>query len=212
MKTFAKVISTVFHPLLFSTYGAMVLLGVNPQRFGYFGQHEQILWLIIMFALTFMFPGVWLLMMYRLQMIDNLKLDTTKDRIIPLVAIITFYLWAAWMFKPAPNMKIPPNPMLFYMMMGACIAVVIAFFMNSFYRISLHAVAAGGLLGLLLVLVRYSPYDLRLMLVVFILLAGLIGASRLILEAHKPQEIYAGYFIGFTGQFIAFSIVPLFVF
>ena len=211
MKTFAKAISFIFQPLLFPTYGALLVILVNPQRFGYFGQKEQGLWLIIVFALTFMFPAIWLLMMKQLEMIDNLKLETGKERIIPFVAIATFYLWAAWMFKPAVNMKIPPNQLLFYMMMGACLSIFIAFFLNSYFQVSVHAVGAGGLLGLLITMIRYSAFDLRIFLLAFILLAGAIGSARLILKANTGQEVFTGYFIGFSGQFIAFSIVPLII-
>ena len=211
MKTIAKTISFIFQPLLFPTYGALLVILLNPQRFGYFGQREQGLWLIIIFALTFMFPAIWLLMMKQLEMISNLKLETTKERIIPFVATTTFYLWAAWMFKPTVNMKIPPNQLLFYMMMGACLSIFIAFFLNSYFKISLHSLGAGGLLGLLLTMVRYSAYDLRIFLVAFILLAGVIGSAQRILQAHNNEEIFSGYFIGFSGQFIAFSIVPLII-
>ena len=106
-------------------------------------------------------------------------------------------------------MKIPPNQLAFYMMMGACFAVFIAFFLNIYTRVSLHTVAAGGLLGLLLTMVKYSTYDLRLLLLGCILIAGAVGSARLILKAHNSREIFVGYFIGFSGQFLAFSIIPL---
>jgi hypothetical protein len=211
MRTVAKVILSVFQPLLFPTFATALVLLLNPQRFGFFWQKDNGLWLIIIFILTFLFPVIWLLMMKQLEMIDNLKLQTTKERIIPLVATTTFYLWAAWMFKPTANMKIPPNQLLFYMMIGVCLSIFIAFFMNSFFKISLHALGAGGLLGLLLTMVRYSAYDLRIILVVFILLAGAIGSAQRVLNVHNNEEIFAGYFVGFSGQFLAFSIVPLIV-
>jgi hypothetical protein len=96
-------------------------------------------------------------------------------------------------------------------MIGVCLSIFIAFFMNSFFKISLHALGAGGLLGLLLTMVRYSAYDLRIILVVFILLAGAIGSAQRVLNVHNNEEIFAGYFVGFSGQFLAFSIVPLIV-
>ena len=209
MKLVARIISVLFHPLLFPTYGTLLILFTNPNLYGYFGERVHIVWLIIIFALTFLFPVVWLVMMKRLEMIESFQLETAKERIVPFIATATFYLWTAWMFKPSLTMKVPPNQLIFYMMLGACIAVFIGFFINIFSKVSLHSIAAGSLLGLVLAVVRFSTYDLRLLVLSAILLAGIIGTARLILNAHSHREVFTGYFIGFTGQFVAFSIIPL---
>jgi hypothetical protein len=178
--------------------------------FGYFGEKLHIVWLIVVFALTFMFPAVWMLMMKRLEMVDSMNLDSPKERIIPMVATATFYLWCTWMFKPSVHTKIPPNQLIFYMLLGACLGIFIAFFINIFSKVSLHALGAGSLLGLLVALLRYSTYDLRLVLIAAILIAGVIGTARLILKAHTEPEIFMGYFIGFSGQFLAFTFFTKF--
>lgn len=208
MKKISKAISLLFHPLLFPTLGTVLLLVVNPNLFGYLGQKVHIVWLFIVFALTFLFPLIWIFMMKRLEMIDSFELENANDRIIPFIATATFYLWATWMFKPSVTMKIPPNILLFYMMLGACLGIFIGFFINIFSKVSLHAIGAGSLIGLLLALMNYSTYDLRPALIALILLAGLIGTARLLLNAHTPRQIFIGYFIGFTGQFVAFTIIP----
>jgi membrane-associated phospholipid phosphatase len=208
MKLAAKAISILFHPLLFPTYGTLLILFANPNLYGYFGEKVHVVWLIIIFALTFMFPVIWLVMMKRLEMISSFELETAKERIIPFIATATFYLWTAWMFKPSITMKIPPNQLIFYMMLGACIAVFVGFFINIFSKISVHSIAAGSLLGLTLALVRFSTYDLRVVVVLAVLLGGAIGTARLVLNAHSPREVFTGYFIGFIGQFVAFTIIP----
>jgi membrane-associated phospholipid phosphatase len=210
MKFAAKTISAIFHPLLFPTYGLLLLLSTNPNRFGTFGDKLQVVWLIIIFSLTFLFPLVWMLMMKRLEMINSLKLDTTQERIVPFIATATFYLWTTWMFKSNVHLKIPTDKLIFLMMLGSCFTIFLALVVNIGMRISLHAMAAGNLLGLLLPLIRISTFDLRFLFVGFILIAGLIGVARLVLNKHTPQEVYAGYLVGFTGQFIAFSIIPKF--
>ncbi len=210
MKIVAKIISYLFHPLLFPTYGLLLLLYTNPNRFGHFGEKLHIVWLIIIFALTFLFPAIWLLMMKRLEMIDSLNLETNKERIVPFIATATFYLWTAWMFKSNVNMKIPTDKLIFYMMLGSCFTIFMALCINIFMKISLHTMGAGNLLGIIFPLISISTYDLRFVFVALILVAGIIGVSRLILKAHTPREVYAGYLVGFTGQFLAFTLVPKF--
>ncbi len=211
MKTISSIISYLFHPLLFPTYGTLLILGLNPNMFGYFGERLHFVWLAIVFALTFIFPVVWMRMMVGLEMIDNLRMETSKERIVPFVAAITFYLWTTWMFKANVHLKIPTNQLIFYMMLGACISISIAFFMNIFTSVSLHTLGAGSVLGLVLILVRFSTFDLRLLFVATILLAGIIGSARLVLKAHSEMEVISGYFIGFAGQFLAFSVISRFL-
>jgi hypothetical protein len=105
-------------------------------------------------------------------------------------------------------MKIPPNELIFFMLAGAGIAAFVAFFVNIFTKISLHSLGAGGLVGLTLAMVRYSTYDLRIILVVILIITGLTGSARLVLKAHTPTQVFLGYFAGFLGQFLAFTVVP----
>jgi len=208
MRLLAKFLSVLFHPLLFPSYGALLVIATNPNLYGQFGDRVHIVWLIVTFALTFVFPVVWMLMMKKLEMIESLQVERAKERIVPFIATATFYLWCTWMFKPSATMKIPPNQLIFYMMLGASLAVFFSFIINIFSKVSLHGVGAGSLVGLLLVMNRYSTYDLRMALVLVILMAGIIGTARLLLDAHTPRQVFMGYVVGFTGQFIAYTILP----
>jgi len=208
MRAVSKFVSYLFHPLLFPTYGALFIILANPTLYGYLGERVHVVWLIIVFALTFMFPVIWLVMMKGLEMIDNFELEDARERIIPFVAVATFYMWTTWMFKPTVNMRIPSNQLIFYMMAGASIAIFAGFFINIFTKISLHTIAAGSFAGLVLTIARFSTYDLRLVLVATIIIAGLVGTARLVLGKHTTREVLMGYLVGFSGQFIAFSIIP----
>jgi hypothetical protein len=211
MKTLSRLISVIFHPLLFPTYGALLLLVLNPTMFGFFGERLHIVWLIIVFALTVVFPTVWILMMKGLGMIDSLDIKTPSQRIVPFIAVGTFYLWATWMFKSSAHMKIPSNRLIYYMMMGASLSLFTAFFLNIWTRISLHTIGIGSILGVLLIMVRISPFDLRPVFIVTILLAGIIGTARLLLDENTETEVLAGYFIGFIGQFLSFFLISKFL-
>jgi membrane-associated phospholipid phosphatase len=49
---------------------------------------------------------------------------------------------------------------------------------------------------------------LPLIFLFFVLLAGLVGSSRLYLKAHQPMQVYGGFIIGIIAQFIALRFVP----
>ena len=58
-------------------------------------------------------------------------------------------------------------------------------------------IGVGGFLGLLFVLCyMHNPWAIHV-LPYMILLCGIIGTSRLYLEAHSQNQIYIGFFVGF---------------
>ncbi|MBX2902074.1 MAG: phosphatase PAP2 family protein [Chitinophagales bacterium] len=207
-KFFANTISYVFHPLLFPTYGTVAIISSNPYLFGNFNAKNQFIWVVLVFVLTFIFPTVWLVMMRKLQMIESLELRTNKERIIPFIAIATFYLWAYRMFKPSAGNAFFANEIVSNMLLGATISIFIGFVINIFSKVSLHAMGAGCFFALCLTLVRYSDFNLTLLIIAAIVVAGAIGSARLILGAHSPREVFSGYLIGFAGLFTAFNILP----
>jgi len=49
----------------------------------------------------------------------------------------------------------------------------------------------------------------NIVLMIIMLAAGLVGTARLLLGAHKPDQIYGGYFIGMVSMLLAFRFVAL---
>jgi hypothetical protein len=45
-----------------------------------------------------------------------------------------------------------------------------------------------------------------LMLLLTLIIAGLVGTARLLLNAHQKDEIYGGYVVGILSQMIAIQI------
>ena len=113
------------------------------------------------------------------------------------------------------NSEIPNACTIF--MVGSSIGLSVAFFINLFSKISLHALGMGGLLGMVVITMIYFSYghfsvgemalSMNTLLMVVIILCGLVGTSRLLLEAHEPMDLYGGFFIGFGTQFLALSLL-----
>jgi membrane-associated phospholipid phosphatase len=119
-------------------------------------------------------------------------------------------MWTYKLFAAGSHLAAFTNPLISMMMLGAAVAVFIGFIANVFTKISLHAIGAGCFVGLTLSILRLADYDLRLLLLGAIILAGLIGTARMRLGAHTQRQIYYGYMAGFIGQFFSFSLMPLF--
>jgi len=106
--------------------------------------------------------------------------------------------------------------------LGAVLALFGAFFVNNFYKISLHAIGAGSLMSMLVLAVMFysrSTYVLRVgdtfvgefdtiaLLYLSIIISGLICSARIFLKEHNIQEIYSGVVLGFFSPLIAYYIV-----
>ena len=198
----------VFHPLLFPAYGTFFLILSHTHLFMGSGFKVPILWNVVVFILTFIFPAVWLGMMKALGLIPDLHLRNKKERIIPYIATATFYLWTYRMFRPGAGNLLFQSQLISSMMLGASVSISLAFIANIFMKVSLHSVGVGSFIGLLMSVMAYSEYDLRSLLVLALFLAGWIGSSRLLLGEHEQREVYYGYLAGFAGQFVSFKIIP----
>jgi membrane-associated phospholipid phosphatase len=81
-----------------------------------------------------------------------------------------------------------------------CIAAI-----NYFWKISAHMASIGAFLGLLVVLSIYLQTDLRFLIILGMLVAGLTGSARLFANAHTFSQLVAGFCLGFAWIFFLFQ-------
>ncbi len=197
IKAIANFLSYVFHPLLIMTYGLLFMMQVNPYQFG--GTNNMMIYLIQVVVISFILPIFSVVLMRMLGLIESLHMEDREERIIPYVSTLIFYFWLALIIYKT---SIFPRSFEIFAI-GATLALLFAFFLNLFSKISIHAVGMGGLVAMVIINMLYYSYDdLKNMLLVVLILAGMVGTSRLILNAHEPKDIYGGYLVGFTAQFI----------
>ncbi|PHI19744.1 hypothetical protein CEQ90_10975 [Lewinellaceae bacterium SD302] len=207
----AWLVSGVFHPLLIPSYMLVILVLVNPFLFG---REDVGLIFLSVLASTLVLPLVAVAVMRGLEMIDSFQLEDRMERIGPYLVVLILYIWMYLNF--ARRGTVPTAYTAFTL--GMVIALSVSFFINVFSKISAHAVGMGGLVamvlatmlffdsqGLKFVLGGLGTYRVStsLLLLLVIIIAGLVGSSRLRLKAHVPLEIYAGYVVGFISQLIA---------
>lgn len=217
MRVIAKFFSFVFHPLILMTYLLVLLLVVNPYVFGVNNIRAQTLLILLTFISTFLLPLISISMMKGLGMIASFKMEDPTDRIGPFIVTGIFYMWMYINFKN--NAQIPP--ILTSLLLGATIGLFMAFFINIFVKISIHTVGMGGMVAAVALLMKAFDFEtfsihlsplgniemsLNALLMITVLLAGIVGTSRLILQAHRPPEVYMGYAVGILSQMIAYNI------
>ena len=195
-KTIAKTLSVLFHPIVYPTYGFLLLfffdglfvVRINPQA--------KLYVLAVVFLNTFLLPIALLLIFKKRGIIRSLKLENRAERFYPLFISLLFYATTWYLID-----RLPLPSLYSYILAISTTLMVLAMGINFFFKISLHSMGAAAFSSALLA-VGYL-YNLQLMLTVSILflLAGLIASSRLVLNTHKPSQVYVGLVLGFLLGF-----------
>lgn len=201
MKKFAQVISVVFHPLLMTTYLFAVLAIFLPSVLL---PVRASLWLVfLVFLMTFILPALNFLFFRMSGTIRDISMVERKDRVLPFAFITILYCVVTYMFYwkfPVPN--------LLKMMMIITLMVITSTVLTLFYKVSVHAVAIWGILGIMIPLNKASEGALLYPLAAGLVIAGIVMSSRLFLDVHRPREVMVGsllgFVIGFAGMMVLF--------
>ena len=199
----AHFFSYVFHPLFIPLYATWFLTFVNPYLFAGFSIQQKT-WLLIRIAYTMVFfPLITVLLLKALGFIQSMLLTTQKDRIIPYIACGIFFFWAYLVFRNQPNIPSVLTAFTFAVFISSSVALMA----NIYFKISMHAIGMGGLLGLFLIIMYSNSMLMTLPLSVALLLTGIVCTSRLIISDHTAKEIYAGLFVGIACQWIGWIVI-----
>jgi hypothetical protein len=178
---------------------ALLLYTLSPTSFTGVSSADYGKWLGIIAINTLIFPLITTLLLKGVGFIQSIHMHDAKDRIIPLIASMVFYFWGYHVFS-----NIASPFILKVLLLGGFWGVIVLFMVNIFVKVSMHTMAAGGALGLIIALMIVNPVSMLLPFFLFIIVAGIIGTARMLLGAHRPFEIWAGYVLGILTQLAAY--------
>ena len=201
IRKFSKAISFVFSPIVIPTYAVALMLNVTELAFVPLA--TRLLTVGVVFFLTALGPMTVIGVMRKLNMVENVSLTERNDRFWPYAASVAFYIMTIGYFwlVGAPRWLIG-------FMAGATAALICVALINRWWKISAHATAIAGLLAIVVCLTMHAVYPLGalVMLTIAAVIAGIVGVARLMLEAHTPMQVYAGYAVGFISV-LFFTII-----
>ena len=205
MRLFSNILSTLFHPLLMVTYGITfalmgTFLALYPLRM------KLLIWGSA-FLSTAVLPGLFIYLLTRTGAASDLELTKRKERALPYLIVITSEELCLYFLY---RMMMPF--WLIAILMGICVALLIALCINFFWKISAHMIGIGGLLGGLMGVARIHLINPYLLFIAVLLIAGLLGTSRIFLKRHTPLQVYAGFSLGFMCTFVASMMSYIYLF
>ena len=88
-------------------------------------------------------------------------------------------------------------------MLGAMLILLISAIISNFWKISLHMLGIGGVLGAFLAI--HTLFGGNIFLIITLLFcAGLVGFARVNENAHSLKQAYLGFIIGTCIEFLIF--------
>jgi membrane-associated phospholipid phosphatase len=197
MKIAARVISFVFHPLLFPTYLVFVISWFIP-RFLLIPAAAMMKFAGLVFAMTFILPAANLIMFKAFGTIPSLHMLNRRERLVPFIIITLVYgvVTAMFFYKVSINVN-------FNKVMLIEVALGLAATLATFYdKVSIHSMAICGMVGILVPLNKaVNDGSLLIPTAAMLAIAGAIMSARLYLNVHTPRQVMYGAFLGFTVGF-----------
>ena len=178
------------------------LVFVHPSLFVAFENRIKVFRFFTFVNNNFILPLLVVLILRGLGFSKSIYLSTQKERIVPYVSTIIFFFWTWYVFLNLPDTP----PLVISLCQGMFFSSCIALILNNFFKISMHGIAMGGMLGLMTIMVvageAYSVWPLLISL----LLTAVVSSARKIVTDHNWFEIGTGLLLGFMMQWFAWWI------
>lgn len=189
--TLAKVLSILFHPLLMPLIG-VVFIFYSGSYISYLPSDVKRIILLVVGANTLGLPLLMMPLFIQFGVVKSLAMESNKERILPLSFTLIPYILSVYFLIKLPIPFVIPAFML-----GASLVVASCLIISYWWKISIHMVGIGGLVGFIIAFSIRLYIDVLPYLLISILIAALLASSRLQSKAHRPIQVYFGFVLGF---------------
>ncbi|WP_288948628.1 phosphatase PAP2 family protein [Xylanibacter rarus] len=192
----AKVLSVLFTPFYLPILGLLILfifsyLSLLPLTYKLF--------LLLMFYLFTVFLPTALIRFYRrYQGWTLIELGSRERRAIPYVISIFSYLLCYYIMAATHVPHFMGSILIAALVIQVACAII-----NLFIKISTHTAAIGGVTGALLAFSVIFSFNPVWWLCIVLLLAGMVGTSRMILRQHSLRQVVLGFLAGVACSFVS---------
>ena len=192
----ATLLSVIFHPIFLFFYLVLYLLNFTDIFMLY--RYSPHLWMLLLYVFlnTIAIPMILILFYSR-----DLMMRDKEKRTVPYLIMIVVYSFMLFFF-----LKVYISALVLRFLIALIIGLISLLIINFYYKPSMHTFAMGTLIAFFIRIyfMQSGMYYYHLMAVIII--AGIVGSARLLLESHTNYEIASGYGIGLLA-----GLVVLFV-
>ena len=181
--------SLVFTPFYLPTVGLLALFSLSYLSLLPFGYKLQVMGIVYFF--TILLPTLLIHIYRRHQRWTLIDIGRRERRMVPYVLSILCYFTCVYIMKQIHI----PHFMSSIVIAALGIQIVCAV-INAWWKISTHTAAIGGVVGAIFVFAAVFGFNPIPWLCITILLAGLLGTSRMVLRQHSLAEVVVGFIVG----------------
>lgn len=185
----ARVISAIFTPFSIPFLAFLILflfsyLRIMPIQY-------KLIVLGVVYCFIILMPTLTIFLFRKINGFSPEDLGERKRRFMPFLLTITSYVFCLVMMH---RLNIP-----WYMtgiILAALIMMVICIVVNLKWKLSEHMAGVGAIVGGLVSFSALFGYNPVWWLCLFILIAGVLGTARIILQHHTLGEVLVGFAVG----------------
>ena len=182
-------ISAIFTPFSIPFLAFLVLfifsyLRIMPLQY-------KLIVLGVVYCFTILMPTLTIFIFRKINGFSPEDLVERKKRYVPFILTITSYIFCLFMMH---RLNIP-----WYMtgiILSALVMMIICIIVNLKWKLSEHMAGAGAVIGGLVAFSALFGYNPIWWLCLFILVAGVLGTARIILQHHTLGEVMGGFAVG----------------
>ena len=200
MMRIAQFISIVCHPLFMPLYAVALIFQYNPYINLQVPERLQQIVFGILIIFTLLLPAITAILLTKLGTIKSLYMKTAQERKWPFLFTL---LWYYLGFELLTEMNLPLS--LFLLMIGAISVILVAHFITLRWKISVHMIGIGGVVGAIAGISYRFQYDHFFLILCLVFIAGMIGYSRLKTASHNYRQVYAGFLLGLVVEWLIVS-------
>ena len=192
----SRVVSMVFTPFYLPTLGLLALFSFSYLSLLPF-QYKAIV-IAIVYFFTILLPTLLIHVYRRHQHWNLIELGQRERRMVPYVLSILCYFTCVYIMR---SLHIP-HFMSSIVVAALCIQIICAI-VTGWWKISTHTAAIGGVVGALVAFAAIFGFNPLPWLCITIIIAGILGTSRMILRQHSLSEVVSGFLVGvFVGWIV----------
>lgn len=194
----ARVLSMVFTPFYLPLVGLMALFIFSYMSLLPWQYKLMVLGLVYIF--TILLPSIFIHLYRRYQGWDLIELGTRERRMVPYVISILCYFGCYYLMT---MLHIPS--FMARILLAALLIQIVCAVINVWWKISTHSAAIGGVAGAIVAFSFLFSFNPNWWLCVVLIIAGMVGSSRIILRQHSLAQVLTGFLVGLVLGF--FTII-----
>jgi len=196
----SKFISILLHPMFMPLLALYLTLKSIPSIGFAISPYLNYIYGIIICS-TILLPLMTIFFLIQKGKVSSLEMSNHKERSMPLFRTV---IWMCLGFYMLNNILFYA-PILKAEIIGAILIILFAAIISKFWKISLHLLGIGGLVGVFIALQIMFGGVLYLLLIL-IIISGVLGVARIDQKAHNLAQIYVGFLLGVSVELVTLLI------